>query len=584
MADDVNKLAVLIEANTKSYENAMKKVVASTNAAMGKAGVSTKRMDSQLSRLNRTSATVASGFGRMAAGLAAGLSVAAVVKFSDSYTRVQNSLKIAGLEGKALTEVYDRLMVSAQNNAAPIGALADLYGKVSLAQKELGISSEQLATFTDTIAVALRVSGKSAAESAGALLQLSQALGGGVVRAEEFNSIMEGAPTIALAAAAGIKEAGGSVAKLRALMIDGKISSKAFFDGIQAGAPVLQALADKTEMTVAQSFTVLNNALVDSVGKFGDATGASDALAASIQAVADTIAGIDWNKLLSGYSAYADQAYKIGQQIRNAVVEQFGGEGDYSNLNPNGIGLAPYKPKQTMTGGRKTGNWDNKSTAVKTISLADYSVPGSSTGSKSGTSAAANKAESDARKRDAEAISLHYNLATEAIDKFNDAQDAAKQKQQDLADGFAQFASDFVNDMQNGATALEAFSNMLEKIAGQLLEAGIQSLASSLFTGGAGGTGIFGSLTGKAVGGPVSANRPYMVGEQGPELFVPSTAGGIVPNGKMGGGGSTFNIDARGAQAGVADQIRKALADYDRGAYSRHVANTFQGRKRGDIR
>jgi hypothetical protein len=51
-----------------------------------------------------------------------------------------------------------------------------------------------------------------------------------------------------------------------------------------------------------------------------------------------------------------------------------------------------------------------------------------------------------------------------------------------------------------------------------------------------------------AAGGPVSSNRPYIVGEVGPELFVPSSSGRIVPNNKIGGsGGSTININVSGA-------------------------------------
>jgi phage-related minor tail protein len=53
-----------------------------------------------------------------------------------------------------------------------------------------------------------------------------------------------------------------------------------------------------------------------------------------------------------------------------------------------------------------------------------------------------------------------------------------------------------------------------------------------------------------AKGGPVDANTPYIVGEQGPEMFVPTTAGKIIPNDQMGGslgGGATnvtYNINA----------------------------------------
>jgi hypothetical protein len=48
----------------------------------------------------------------------------------------------------------------------------------------------------------------------------------------------------------------------------------------------------------------------------------------------------------------------------------------------------------------------------------------------------------------------------------------------------------------------------------------------------------------KAMGGPVTAFSPYIVGEQGPELFVPSTSGSIIPNGQLAGMGHTINVYA----------------------------------------
>jgi hypothetical protein len=56
---------------------------------------------------------------------------------------------------------------------------------------------------------------------------------------------------------------------------------------------------------------------------------------------------------------------------------------------------------------------------------------------------------------------------------------------------------------------------------------------------------VFGG--GKAAGGPVSAGTTYLVGERGPELFTPSSSGGIIPNNKLGGGGSGINITVNGA-------------------------------------
>jgi phage-related minor tail protein len=58
-----------------------------------------------------------------------------------------------------------------------------------------------------------------------------------------------------------------------------------------------------------------------------------------------------------------------------------------------------------------------------------------------------------------------------------------------------------------------------------------------------------GLLPGRAKGGPVSSGQAYMVGERGPELFVPGRSGTIVANDKMGGGNTNVvvNVDAKGS-------------------------------------
>lgn len=81
--------------------------------------------------------------------------------------------------------------------------------------------------------------------------------------------------------------------------------------------------------------------------------------------------------------------------------------------------------------------------------------------------------------------------------------------------------------------------------------------------------GTFGNLPGLADGGPVTAGRPYIVGEQGPELFVPRRSGEIIPNYAMadlaapavGGGVTIENIDARGTDDpfAMADHLRRLL-------------------------
>lgn len=64
------------------------------------------------------------------------------------------------------------------------------------------------------------------------------------------------------------------------------------------------------------------------------------------------------------------------------------------------------------------------------------------------------------------------------------------------------------------------------------------------------------SFTGRASGGPVTGNTPYMVGERGPELFVPNKSGSIVPNHQMGGGTVNITVQA-GAFMGSQQDARK---------------------------
>ncbi|MBN9243936.1 MAG: tape measure protein [Mesorhizobium sp.] len=253
-------------------------------------------------------------------GIASAFSVQAAQKLIDSATRIQNALKVAGLSGADLTKVYDRLYESAQKNAAPLEALATLYGRAAQQQKELGVSTDQLLQFTDNVSVALRVAGTDAGTASGALLQLGQALGSGVVHAEEFNSILEGVPTIVQAAAAGIKEANGSVAALKQLVIDGKVSSRAFFDGFAAGADTLAAKAANASMTTSQGFTTLTNALTRAAERFDTSTDASKRFGNALGELAVYVDHLNFDGMMGQLDAVAAKLNYL-----NGLVQDWGG-------------------------------------------------------------------------------------------------------------------------------------------------------------------------------------------------------------------------------------------------------------------
>ncbi|THK38103.1 hypothetical protein EHS39_11490 [Ensifer sp. MPMI2T] len=316
-ATDLERLVVQLSADLKGYQNSLNKARGITNRQLGqiqKQAASTGK--SMSASLVQAGAAIASAF--VFTDVIRGLG-----NLSEAATRIDNSLKVAGLSGAELEKVYQGLAKAAADNGAPVETLAALYGKAAQAQKELGVTSEELLTFTNNVALALRVAGTDAQAASGALLQLGQALGSGKVQAEEFNSILEGAPTIAQAAAAGLKEAGGSVSQLKQLVVDGAISSEAFFRAFEAGSVILEEKAANATFTIAQATTNLWNALIDVTREFNNSTGASENFAQGINNAATAINSFDVSGLIQKIKS-ADEAFRnflANDETLNSILE-----------------------------------------------------------------------------------------------------------------------------------------------------------------------------------------------------------------------------------------------------------------------
>jgi len=141
---------------------------------------------------------------------------------------------------------------------------------------------------------------------------------------------------------------------------------------------------------------------------------------------------------------------------------------------------------------------------------------------------------------------------------------------QNMQNAFAQFLFDPFEDGLKGMLA--NFVNMLRQMVAQIIA---QQILLVFFRW-LGGSDISwlanfskaaaGSIENKAIGGPVSQGTPYIVGERGPELFVPNSSGSIVPNNRMGGMtvAPVYNIDARGATADLQQALPGILKENNR--------------------
>ena len=147
---------------------------------------------------------------------------------------------------------------------------------------------------------------------------------------------------------------------------------------------------------------------------------------------------------------------------------------------------------------------------------------------------------------------MRNNFALEQkADKIKEANEAAKKLDETfrkIGDSIATGVSDALVDavMQTKSLA-DAARSMLNMIARTFLQLGINTLLFNVFGG---SSGIFKNLDTFASGGRPTVGKAALVGEKGPELFVPSVAGTIIPNNKLGGGGSVtvnVSVDASGS-------------------------------------
>ena len=137
-----------------------------------------------------------------------------------------------------------------------------------------------------------------------------------------------------------------------------------------------------------------------------------------------------------------------------------------------------------------------------------------------------------------------------------------------LEDAFAQLSVTIGNDIKNGIAGLikgtSTLGDLLNNVADRFLDVALnQALFGSILgSGGEKGGGLLGAIGLFANGGRPPVGKPSIVGEKGPELFVPRSSGTIVPNNKLGGGGSTsvvVNVDASGSDVQGDDAGAKEL-------------------------
>ena len=220
-----------------------------------------------------------------------------IVRIADAWNMMSARLKLATIGQNEFVTAQKALFDIAQRIGVPIAEVSTLYGKLQQAVRMLGGEQKDALTITESISQALRISGASATEAQSSLLQFGQALASGVLRGEEFNSVVENSPRLAQALADGLNV---PIGRLRKLAEEGRLTADVVVNALLGQKDKLAAEYAQLPQTVSQAFTRVQNAFTQWIAKVDAATGITQKLSEALTWLAtnfDTV--MQWLKKIA---------------------------------------------------------------------------------------------------------------------------------------------------------------------------------------------------------------------------------------------------------------------------------------------
>ena len=463
----------------------------------------------------------------------------------------------------------------------------------------LGTSVEDIRTVFFGFNTAAKLAGASAIESSNAFRQLAQALGSGRLAGDEFRSISEQVPTVLAPIAA---ELGVTIGELKKLAAEGALTSdvvlralgrigkegSGFLEELLANDPTqifknftnatedLSRVFGKELRPIVESTTKILTEFIKKLTAFLDsdagraallltaiaggfkaiavaaplAQAAVAAFTIKVGALKIAVLGLNGALAASGIGAFAlalgfvtTQIIKTRREqkeLNDAIVKGSGEEVAKALEKQKDI-LGNINERLINANGRTKKNLEEKK---KEVELDIKMLEGR------------NKTlESDKliNEKLKERVGIQKE-STEEIKKQQTETDKLKDKMTEIGEEIENSIKNNLRDAITGAQSFgEAMANVLNRIRDKIIEAQIDKLiggfGEAFGKGASGGEkkglgGFLGGLLGGlfANGGQPPVNKISVVGERGPELFVPRSAGTIIPNDQIGGSSITNNI------------------------------------------
>ena len=509
--------------------------------------------------------------------------------------------KESGSFGKSLKIATDAQKAFGLSATEALEGVTDITARLA----PLGSSVEEIRTVFFGFNTAAKLAGASAIESSNAFRQLAQALGSGRLAGDEFRSISEQVPTVLAPIAA---ELGVTIGELKKLAAEGKLTSEVVLRALgkvgNEGSGFLQQLLANDPTQVFKNFS---NATEDLSRAFGDqlrpvVEDVTKLLTELIIKTTELVnSPIGQTALIFAAIATAAKGVAVAIPLVTASLIKLAAAGGLATVALNAlpfvaiIGLIGGFTTALIQAKREQDNFNKalkegdeqllKSQFNKLFIERQKLLKRLATAQENNNKRAIASLErqlqinKEALEPIKEKLDEERKITAE-IDKQNkkkkeqeeqlkknqEEAEKLKKKMQEIGEEIESSIKNNLRDAITGAKSFgEAMSNVLNRIRDKIIDAQIDKLLGGFgeaFGGGEkkglGGAlgGILGGLLGGlfANGGQPPVNKISVVGERGPELFVPKVSGTIVPNNQLGGESVTNNIVVNVDASGTAVQ------------------------------
>lgn len=225
----VDPVILQLRADVNAYRNELKSTTILVDKSLARQEASARRLETTM---ERSFGAIGGTLGRFTALLTAAGGVGVAKQFleiADTAKQIDSQLALATATFGTFNQAQDDTRRIAAETRSSLEATTALYGGFVRAAQETGKSQADASRATETFAKALKIGGAGAAEAASATLQFNQALQSGVLRGDEFNSIMEASPRIARLLASALDV---PIGQLRKMAEEGAITSDVLYKAL----------------------------------------------------------------------------------------------------------------------------------------------------------------------------------------------------------------------------------------------------------------------------------------------------------------------------------------------------------------